>query len=148
MVMRVGYVTVDMLVPAPDSPKAQPKLTIEAKREMVIDTHILQQSSTEHNSTIEEFLIIARLCEWSQQCSFSWHATFCLTLAWSPFRRGFCCVIRPWGRSGWSLEVRRQHAAAEILQTLQAKMADSGGGGGEAGGARGTCGRGPSGVSW
>ncbi|CAK9078957.1 Uncharacterized protein SCF082_LOCUS37695 [Durusdinium trenchii] len=65
MVMRVGYVTVDMLVPAPDSPK-----------------------------------------------------------------------------------VRRQHAAAEILQTLQAKMADSGGGGGEAGGARGTCGRGPSGVSW
>ena len=36
MVMRVGYVTVDMLVPAPDSPKAQPKLTIEAKREMVI----------------------------------------------------------------------------------------------------------------
>eukprot|EP00913_Durusdinium_trenchii_P004033 g3735.t1 len=52
MVMRVGYVTVDMLVPAPDSPK-----------------------------------------------------------------------------------VRRQHAAAEILQTLQAKMADSGGGGGEAGGA-------------
>ena len=154
MVILVGYVTVDMLVPAPDSPKASFWACRAHHR-----TPKNPQSRGHSSHTNVELGKSQDFLDWS-------HFQI-------PFRRQFQVTVSPrlrqghtyrkfpqakWGDMGRNMEelcfstfdfplihvfrsfpevfsrfpqVRRQRAAAQILQTLQAKMA---GGGAAAGG--------------